>query len=164
MKRNQPRCPECGEGTLRRRAVTHVETVGGIKVKDGTALVLACDRCGEYDLTGDELAGYQRRAAALVLRDGRLVNKDVVRYARKALGLRQVDLGELLDKSPENISRWENGEVRIPRAEQVALIALLDAQEQGTDLGEWIEEQRKPLRRSKRPQELDVPPPRRACG
>jgi putative zinc finger/helix-turn-helix YgiT family protein len=164
VRPNAKKCPECGQGTLRRTVVTHVETVGGIKVNDGTAFGLACDRCGEYDLTGDELAGYQRRAAALVLRDRRLVTKDVVRYARKALGLRQVDLGALLDKSPENISRWETGEVRIPRAEQVALIALLDAQEDGIDLGDWIEMERAPLHRSKRPPELDVPPPRRACG
>jgi putative zinc finger/helix-turn-helix YgiT family protein len=161
---NTKKCPECGEGTLRRTVVTHVETVGGITVNDATAFALACDRCGEYDLTGDELAGYQRRAAALVLRDGRLVTKEVVRYARKALGLRQVDLGALLDKSPENVSRWETGDVRIPRAEQVALIALLDAQENGFDLGDWIDLQREPLRRSKHPRELHVPPPRRACG
>jgi DNA-binding transcriptional regulator YiaG len=158
------KCPDCSRGTLHARPVDHLEIVGKVKVTDATSFALVCDECGEYDLTADELAGYQRRAAAIVLRDGRFVKGDVVRYARKALGLRQVDLATLLHKSPENISRWETGEIDIPRAEQLAITACLDAAEHGVDLGEWVATERVPKRRPGRP-ELKVPPIRRyACG
>lgn len=158
------KCPDCSRGTLRHGAVDHVEIVGTVKVTDATGLALVCDGCGEYDLTADDLAGYQRRAAALVLRNGRFVNGNVVRYARKALGLRQVDLGVLLHKSPENISRWETGEIAIPRAEQLAITACLDAAEHGVDIGDWVATERLPKKRPGRA-ELTVPPIRRyACG
>jgi DNA-binding transcriptional regulator YiaG len=157
-------CPDCSRGTLRRRTVDHVENVGKVKVRDTTAFALVCDECGDYDLAANDLAAYQRRAAAIVLRDGRFVKGAVVRYARKALGLRQVDLAVLLHKSAENISRWETGDIEIPRAEQLAVMACLDAAERGIDVHEWVATERLPNRRRGRA-ELDVPPIRQhACG
>lgn len=124
------KCPECNKGTLQHKAVIHTENVGDVKVTDETVSVFVCDTCGEYDLTVDELSRYQCRAAALVLRDGRFVNKDVVQYARKALGLQQIDLAKLIGKPLENVSQWETGDMQISRTEQMALVALLETSNQ----------------------------------
>lgn len=137
--------------------VKHVESVGGKEVIDGTAMANVCTECGGYDLSTAQLAGYERRAAALVLRDGRFVNGSVVKYARKALGLRQVDLGRLLTKSGEQISRWENDDPKIPKAEQLAILYALEAVEAGESVQELLD----PPRDS---ETLEVPPPRRVCG
>lgn len=117
------------------RGYTHVEHVGDVKVKDSTSFAWQCQSCGECDLSLDDLAGYERRATALVLRDGHHVNGSSIRSARKALGLRQADLAILLGCEPETVSRWETGSRPMPRAEQLAVVALLDGVERGdTDL------------------------------
>jgi DNA-binding transcriptional regulator YiaG len=137
-----------------------VQQIGDVAVHDSTAFAWQC-KCGECDLALDELAGYERRAAALVLRDGRHVNGNVVRAARKALDLRQA---VLLECKPETISRWETGAMSMPRAEQLALVALLEGTEQGTaDVQELV----RAAREGGAPDdgtELEVPPLRRATG
>ena len=143
------------------RMHNHVQRVGSVSVHDATAFAWQCKVCGEVDLALDELAGYERRAAALVLRDGRHVNGEVLRAARKALDLRQTDLASLLECKPETISRWETGTMSMPRAEQLALVALLDGAEQGTmDLHAPIHDASGGVLDA----ELEVRPPRRATG
>lgn len=124
-------CPTCG-ALMDYTHHAHVEHVGGVKVVDKTSFAWQCSACGECDLSLEELAGYERRAAALVLRDGSGVNGGVVRDARKALGLKQADLALLLGCEPETLSRWETGSRRVPRSEQLAMVALLDGVEQWT--------------------------------
>src|SRR5438105_14151468 len=41
---------------------------------------------------------------------------EAVKFIRKAVGLPAVTLAELLDTSPETVSRWERGVSRIDRA------------------------------------------------
>jgi transcriptional regulator with XRE-family HTH domain len=43
----------------------------------------------------------------------------VVRYARKAMGLRQTDLARHLGCAAETISRWGNGTETMPRQAQL---------------------------------------------
>jgi DNA-binding transcriptional regulator YiaG len=89
------------------------------------------------------LAGYERRAAALVLRDGKHVNGTVIRYARKALGLRQTELAALLQCTSETLSRWENGAQQMKRAEQLALVALIEGVERdGVDIKKQLTNKR----------------------
>jgi DNA-binding transcriptional regulator YiaG len=133
------RCEACGSA-LKMLGYKHVEQVGRIKVTDQTALVPQCAGCKSVTLSLGDLAGYERRAAALVLRDGRHVDGDVIRHARKTLGLRQAELAVLLQCTPETISRWENGANPMRRAEQLALVALLDGVERdGIDLRAQLE-------------------------
>jgi DNA-binding transcriptional regulator YiaG len=114
------------------REYKHVEQVGNVRVIDSTSSAWQCQKCDECDMSLEELAGYERRATALVLRDGNHVNGSVIKSARKALGVRQIDLAVLLGCEPETVSRWETGARVMPRAEQFALVALLDGVEHGT--------------------------------
>ena len=160
-------CPYCG-GTRTRRVPlpNHVENVGSITVTDGTARVLQCETCGKYDLPAAQAIGYGRRAAALALREGPQAKIDgaVVRYARKALGLRQADLASLLDVAPETVSRWEKSQdlPAIERATQLAIVALLDGVIHGTlDLDAEVQKSRSGVGGS---DELIIPERKRAAG
>lgn len=111
----------------------HEERVGSFKVVDAGCMSLVCETCQTVDLTLDELQRFERRAARVVLLDRPDAGGDVYKYARKALGLRQVDLARLLGVEPETVSRWENEHVTMPRAEQLAIVALLDVSEHDPD-------------------------------
>lgn len=156
-------CPSCGE-SMAWRLYKHVQRVGDVKVVDATAFAWQCPECEECDLSIEDLAGYERRATALVLRDGSHVSGDVVRSARKALGVRQIDLAALLGCEPETVSRWETGARPMPRAEQLALVALLD----GVELGSLDIDEAARLAREGRSVvahlELEVRVPRRIAG
>jgi transcriptional regulator with XRE-family HTH domain len=70
-----------------------------------------------------EMAKMERGNACAMIRvvmtGGRL------RYARKALGLTQVRLGELLGYAGETVSRWENDQAEVPPVVRLAMIGLL---------------------------------------
>lgn len=118
---------ECG-GELKRRQHEHVQDVAGVKVTDSRGLVRVCDTCGEAMLTMEELSRYERAAAAIVFRDAPArVTGGVVKFARKALGMTQAELGAAIDCRGETVSRWEHGHDAIPRAPQLAIVALLEA-------------------------------------
>ena len=110
---------------LRRKRYKHTTWVGAHKVEDGTRMVLR-DRDGNVELTYDELLGYERRAARLVLQNVRVVDGAVLKFARKALDLRQEDLARILDYTASEICRFENDSRPIPRTVQFALADLLD--------------------------------------
>ncbi len=123
-------CPECGaDMTLKNHE--HEERVGGYKVRDPSGMAYVCVSCGAADLSLEGLQEYERRAARVVLLDRPDAGGAVYKYARKALGLRQVDLAALLKVEPETVSRWENDQRPMPRAEQLALVALLTGVECG---------------------------------
>ena len=109
---------------LTRKGYAHVTQVGGHRVVDGSAMVRQ-DAAGNVILSHEELAGYERRAARVALQELKSVDGKVLKFARKALELRQVDLAELLDYRAEQISRWENSIEGIPRAVQLAVAELL---------------------------------------
>lgn len=135
---NQVKCAECG-GPVMAKKYRHVETVGGVKVSDETALMPQCTQCNNVDLTLKQLAGYERRAAALALERVLHANGAMLRYARKALGITQAELAKLIGHEPETISRWENDKRPVERAEQLALVALLDLVEcRGIDIHELL--------------------------
>lgn len=134
------RCPRCivagRSPTMVRRGYTHVTKVGGFTVTDSSGKVATCKACGEVSLSSGELSRYEQRAARLILMEGTQVNGAVLRYARKALGLRQKDLAEFLQRNEQQISRDEKApELRMEL--RLAVSALLTLAIQGTAL-EWV--------------------------
>jgi DNA-binding transcriptional regulator YiaG len=100
-------------------------TVGPLKVRDKTVALPQCDRCDVVDVPMDIAAGLERRAARTVLLDAPKADGATVRFARKALGLRQADLGRLLGVNDQAVSRWENGHENVTRTTQLAIAHLL---------------------------------------
>jgi hypothetical protein len=125
-------CHKCG-GTLARKGYTHSINVGGVTVNDASGLVLTCDTCGEVVLSSKELAGYERRAARVALTDAKDIGGGALKFARKALGLRQKDLAALLKRNEQQISRDENAN-ELPIDLRLAVVALLTMAERGESL------------------------------
>ena len=150
-------CSTCG-GRMALRGYEHVEKVGKYKVKDATAPALQCAKCDDVELTLEQLAGYQRRAAAVALREAPEIDGPMVKYARRALGMKQVELAEHIGCAPETLSRYETG-TQIPRQVKLAIVAVLDGVEQAGGLETYLEQG--PDRPSEKT--LEVLPLRRAC-
>jgi DNA-binding transcriptional regulator YiaG len=159
MNDRSNKCGTCG-GRMVPRGYEHMEKVGKYKVKDVTSFAMRCteEKCGEVELTLSQLAGYQRRAAAVVLREAPEVDGSVVKYARRALGMKQADLADHIGCAAETLSRWETGSLKIPRAEQLAIVAVLDGVELAGGLDAYLAQDHA------RPSKTFEVSPRRACG
>jgi putative zinc finger/helix-turn-helix YgiT family protein len=72
-----------------------------------------CAACDEVYTDAAALARAELTVAEHLANAGR-VSGPALRFMRKALGLRAVDLAEQLDMSPETVSRWETGEREVP--------------------------------------------------
>jgi putative zinc finger/helix-turn-helix YgiT family protein len=125
MVENMNKCQQCGS-QMQVRKYEHVSDVAGVVVHDSSGTARTCVECGAVELSLDQMQRYEQRAAATVLRHVETATGPMVRYARRAMGMTQVELSAALGSAPETISRWENGAIPIPRVNQLALIALLD--------------------------------------
>jgi len=113
------------------QSYAHVTKVGGFTVTDETGQALTCPACGTVTLSSKQLAGYERRAAFEILTAAeKPVSGEVLKFARKALGLRQKDLAPLLGSDEYQVSRWENA-ISIDRQLRLAMAALLNIAERG---------------------------------
>jgi DNA-binding XRE family transcriptional regulator len=75
----------------------------------------------------DDLARLERDAARWIIEHG-AVSSEAIRFLRKRAKLTAAQLAELLDTTPETISRWENGNADFVRGTWNTVAALaLDA-------------------------------------
>lgn len=110
------RCPSCKpndtmtpwEGTVK---------VMGVEV---TSRGSRCSSCAELLFSAQEMQDQERAVAAALVKRGVRSAKEF-KFVRKVAGLRANELAELLDVRPETVSRWERGEVEIPRTVAFAL-------------------------------------------
>ncbi len=124
------KCFKC-EGKLAARGYEHVTKIAGFTVTDGTGHVLVCEQCGEPSIGAVELAGYERRAAQQILMGAeKPVSGAVLKYARKALGLKQKEMAALLGTNEQQVSRWEN-EPEADRRLRLAVASILGHVESG---------------------------------
>ena len=123
------KCPNC-KCQMAHRGYSHVTKIGGFTVTDGTGMVPFCSECGGASLSVSDLAGYERRAARLILTGSKKVSGEVLKFARKALGLRQKDLANLLRCNEQNLSRLEKSE-ELSMDLRLAVAMLLDITEKG---------------------------------
>jgi len=116
------KCTECGL-QMRLKDYHHRQKVGEFTVSDRTCQAHTC-ACGNVALSADELRQYEWRAVVLVLVQAKSVSGQVLKAARKTLGLRQKDFAKLLQCNEQQVSRWENAAV-IDRTIQLATVALM---------------------------------------
>jgi DNA-binding transcriptional regulator YiaG len=128
MTEKTMKCSNCQE-KMALRGYEHVTKVGGFSVTDGTGQVLTCPACGTVTLSSKQLGGYERRAAVEILRGAQKpVSGEVLKFARKALGLRQKDLAARLECNEQQLSRWEQSEA-IEMWLRLAMVALLELEQ-----------------------------------
>ena len=115
------KCPTCGSEQWKRGTTPHVEEVDGRKFKADLAAQV-CRKCGEAIVALGELERFEIEVE-LALAGAGAHSGDAIRSMRKAIGLSGTALAELLDVSPETVSRWENG----GRAAALSAVATVGA-------------------------------------
>src|SRR6266545_3612241 len=115
-------CAVCNQGKtemadveLRREIAGHLFTA--------TVRGWTCDACDEEVYEAADIERFDA-AVALALAQAGAGGGEVFRLMRKVLGMRAVDLAELLGVTPETISRWETDKHPIDH-EALALLSLL---------------------------------------
>jgi putative zinc finger/helix-turn-helix YgiT family protein len=115
-------CTFCRKGTPRPADLTLERRIAG-HVFVTTIKGKRCDQCQEEYFPAAAVSQFDRKVAT-ALAEHRIAEPDAFRAMRKAVGLRATDLAELLETTPETISRWENGKHPIDRA-ALALVAAM---------------------------------------
>ena len=101
------RCERCKTGKLEKtEALDSVEV--GQHLFTARVPALKCRECGELYFDGPSLERFELRVAVELARSGEATG-DVMRFMRKAAGLRALELAELLGVTAETVSRWETG-------------------------------------------------------
>src|SRR5207248_10456009 len=116
------RCPTCGKTTFQPATYAARRDLDGRRFT-GSVPARKCKSCGELLISGPGLAAFER-AITLDLARGGEVGPEGFRWLRKVAGLKAVRLAELLDVTPMQVSRWENGRKPLERR-AVALVSAL---------------------------------------
>jgi DNA-binding XRE family transcriptional regulator len=120
-------CVECGSDKLEPKVIKHVTQVGRYSVEDGSTPVTVCLACGSPNFTMGDLKGFELRAAKYIFSGSlELIGGAEFRDARKAMGLRQVDLAGPLNRDVATISKYENDKDALPNDVKLVMAALLD--------------------------------------
>jgi DNA-binding transcriptional regulator YiaG len=118
------KCPECGGQVAEGCTISlPEEVVAGVRFRVKVA-GKKCRDCDDELVSADVMARKELLIASRLLRGER--NAEVLKYARKALGMRAVDLAEMLELDAATISRWETGRSPIDRAAWLLLWSLTE--------------------------------------
>jgi DNA-binding transcriptional regulator YiaG len=102
----------------------HTVTVGRFRVVGEYEAVQLDD--GTFAMSSADFGRLGLQAAVAVFQQAEGINGDELRFARKAMGLRQPELAALLDVATETVSRWETGGDPIRRQTQLAVLLYLE--------------------------------------
>lgn len=116
------RCAEC-KGPVVTRNVDVTREVAG-HVFFAVLPARHCRACDDGAFDDGVLERFELHVATK-LADAGLQSGAAFRFMRKALGLRAVDLGELLDVSPETVSRWETDKRAVDRGALAVLASCV---------------------------------------
>ena len=123
MKSVKRKCSRCGNPGLHAKKRPAVRTVAGHSFK-ASVPALVCDSCGAVYFNGPALGDFDLAVANKLARAG-VSDGEAIKFMRKAVGLPAVTLAELLDTSPETVSRWERGVSHIDRAAFAILAGIV---------------------------------------
>ena len=117
------RCASCGHAGLVDDYASSSVRVGQ-KIFSALLPARTCPACNEAYIAHETLARFEMTVAkALVERAAR--DGSSFAFMRKALGLRSVELAELLAVAPETISRWEHDKIPVEHCAMALLGALV---------------------------------------
>lgn len=102
----------------------HTVTVGRYRVTSEYEAVPLDD--GTFAMSSTDFGRLGLQAAIAVLSTAESITGDELRFARKAMALRQPDLAALLDVATETVSRWETGVDPIRRQTQLAILLFVE--------------------------------------
>lgn len=115
------KCVHCGGKTFEKVTEELRHKVAGHAYIMNALDVPKCSQCGEVYLPGLLLGSFELLVAWDLISHG-VMSGEVLRFTRKALGLRAAELATTLALSPEHFSKWENDHEPI-NANAMALVA-----------------------------------------
>jgi DNA-binding XRE family transcriptional regulator len=98
--------------------------VAGVRFEATVPALVIDDSPDEAIIEGDVIEDIELRIALWLCTNGRLSNS--LQWVRRALGLTQSELGDLLGYRAETLSRWENGNGEPPAVVAAVLAGLLE--------------------------------------
>jgi DNA-binding transcriptional regulator YiaG len=107
------RCPACSKTAFEPATYAARRDLDG-RLFTADVPARKCTACRELLISGPGLRAFER-AITLELARGGAVGPEGFRWLRKAAGLKAARLAELLDVTPMQVSRWENGRKPLER-------------------------------------------------
>lgn len=104
------KCYACNGENFESRQVELITEVGPHRVLNRTQRRSICVNCGEFTLSSENLEKVELQAALVAFTEAPTVTGEMIRFARKALGLTQTELATRIGTTKESISRWEREE------------------------------------------------------
>ena len=123
MKSVKRKCSRCGNPGLHAKKRPAIRTVAGHSFK-ASVPALVCNSCGAVYFNGPALDDFDL-AVVNKLASAGVSDSEAIKFMRKAVGLPAVTLAELLDTSPETVSRWERRVSHIDRAAFAILAGIV---------------------------------------
>lgn len=114
------RCPLCKANKL--RSWEGPFDFDGVEV---FARGMRCGACGQMIFDLEQAGALERMRAGALVKRGIRTGMDF-KYVRKVAELTATELAELLDVTAKTVSRWETGEVELPRYAAFVLGELLE--------------------------------------
>lgn len=118
------RCTNCGSAKLPVVDYPLKAKLGGVAF-EASVRAQQCQNCGEAFLSGQVLKSFEISAALELARAGVTVPEGL-QFMRKVVGLRAIELAELLELTPEHVSRMENGRASADRRTVALLAAMVE--------------------------------------
>jgi putative zinc finger/helix-turn-helix YgiT family protein len=115
------KCPTCNKTDTFRPWEGSVKLAGLEVVGRGQR----CRSCGEILFDGAEVERQEREIATALVARGVRTGPEF-KLVRKVAGLRATEVADMFGVRPETVSRWERGEVEVPRTAAYALGELYE--------------------------------------
>lgn len=139
------RCVQCG-GSRLAEASRKAEIDVANRTFTGEVRSWKCRSCGETYFDGPDLAHLEQRVAQWLVEHGFETGGEL-RFLRKHLVLRAVDLAELLGVTAETVSHWETDKHKLDIGIRAAVVALVADKVAGsTNTRERLAALRKPVK------------------
>lgn len=122
------RCSNCSGKVEKTQAPESVRV--GRHLFSARVPAFRCRDCGEVYFQGPALERFELLVAVELARAGE-ASGEVMRFIRKALGLKAAELAELLDVTPETVSRWETGKQPLEHRAMAVLGSLVIERAEG---------------------------------
>jgi DNA-binding transcriptional regulator YiaG len=122
MKKRIATCGLCGVGERVPFGYSMKREFDG-RTYSGEVPATRCNKCDEVLISGPGLGLFERALTAELARSG-TIGPQAFRWLRRYAGLKGMDLAALLDVTPMQVSRWENGKKPLERR-AIALVSAL---------------------------------------
>lgn len=102
-------CPDCGGAVSRGHNVFEAHL--GRRTVAVPGVYERCGECGEFYFAPGEMDAVMKRASSIIRSEEGLLTPTEIKSFRKAIGLTQPQLEDLLGAGPKTVGRWEKGTV-----------------------------------------------------